>query len=156
MGIADDLIEQLEATWRMTRELIEVCPDEQWLDGDDVYFTPARQIYHLLDCAQCLCGNPPRPAPTPKPFGPHWDGPVLQLPTRQQLHVLLDKVQRDATAWISSLSKEEIIMPSHPTVTLEGKTPLTQVIYAIRHNQYHLAVVNSEMRRRDLPRMQWR
>ena len=156
MSIADDLIEQLEATWRMTEELIDACPDQQWSDGKDRYFVPACQMYHLLDCAQCLCGNPPKPPPTPKPFGPHWNGPVQQLPTRQQLRGLLETVRRDAAAWIRSLSDTDLTSPAHPTVTLKGSTPLGQAIYAIRHNQYHLAVVNAEMRRRNLPRMQWR
>ena len=156
MSIADDLIGQLEATWIMTQELIDACPDESWHVGQERYFVPACQLYHLLDCAQCLCGNPPKPAPTPKPFGAHWNGPENEIPTREQLRGLLEKVRHDAAAWIRGLSDADLTSVGHPTVTREGSTPFGQVIYAIRHNQYHLAVVNSEMRRRGLPRMQWR
>jgi hypothetical protein len=149
MEMTEILLEQLERTWGMVAELIEACPDEEWRKGDSAYFVPGCQLYHLLDCAQCLCGNPPTPPPTPKTYGPHWE--AAGLPTREQLRGMLEKARGDARAWISGYSDEEL-----GTRKVRNRTVLEQIVYAIRHNQYHVAVVNAEMRRRGLPRMAWK
>ena len=150
----EQLLLELNATWVQARELIEGCPNEQWREGDYVYFVPARQMYHLIDCATILLGNPPKRPPTPKPFGSHWDGPVEALPSQGQLLDLLGRVEADARDWIGGLSESKWV-DSDIGLSTE-KTPLAHVVYAIRHNAYHLAIVNGEMRRRGLARMTWR
>ncbi len=152
MTIAQLLAEQLDSTWKMTHQLIEACPDDEWRLGNQPFFVPGRQLYHLLDCAATLLANPPRLPPTPKPFGPHWDGPAEAIPTQAQLLQLLEQAQKDAAAWLRSLSDTDCVQEGQPGVTPQ---PLRHVVYVMRHNQYHLGVSDAEMRRRGLKGMTW-
>jgi hypothetical protein len=65
-----------------------------------------------------------------------------------------EEVEAKVKQWLLKRSDEEFFQPQ-TICEWTGATVLDRAIYALRHTQHHTGQINSELRRRGLPRGEW-
>ena len=153
--ISESIIENLSLTWKMYKEAINNIPDEEWKTGEIDYLIPARQILHGIETLDYYSTT----APDIYTHGYRFNldrqrAPAEQLPSKDQLFMYLDEVKEKMEAWINGLEDEMFHSPEQ-MYPWTGSTLLGRVLYAIEHSRHHLGELNGELRRRDLPRVNW-
>lgn len=152
--IGDVVARQFDRTWKTLRQAITNMSDEQWRQSDHDWLTPARLAYHIVETADFYSEN------TPKDFnwgalGGDWEGsPASELPSQQQILDLLDRVQPKVKNWLADINETEWF-EAETEFPWTGKTLLDRALYSMRHAQHHVAQINAELRRRDLPCGEW-
>jgi len=155
ISIAAELAGQFDRTWRMFRQAVERFPQDQWLAGDVTSLVPARQAYHVVEMADYFTSPAPDQFAWCR-FGSFWDtSRVQKLPSRQELLAYLEEVQQRVDAWLGGRTDEEMLSPD-ALFGWTGQSLLGRAVHLLRHTQHHLAEMNAELRRRNLPILDWR
>jgi hypothetical protein len=140
----------------MYYEAMEKIPEQHWRSGEIDYLIPARLVYHVLETADFYSSVSPKEFPWGKRFGVDcFDSPPESLPSRDEAQKYHEEVRRKVREWIlglgnSGLLEEETEFP------WTGSVVLGRVLYVLGHYRQHFGELNAELRRRGLPRVEWR
>ena len=66
----------------------------------------------------------------------------------------LEHVRTQVNDWLAGKADGDLLAPQ-TAFPWTGPNILSRCIYVIRHTQAHIGEINSELRRRGLPRIQW-
>lgn len=153
--ISDALLSQFDRTWEMLRCSIERLTDEQWRTAPNERMVPARWAYHAIRSADGYAGESRESSVLVGLEGINWETAApAALPGRQDLLAYLDKVAAKMRARISSLSEEELLGPTGFPWT--GESILEQMIYTLRHTQYHLGELAAALRFHGADQAEWK
>ena len=160
LGVSTDIVEevrtQFRLQWATLRDMMQKIPDQQWASGEIDYLVPARLIYHILGATDVYANN--RGYEEYKPlrrFTLDWKTvPAAQLPDRGQLLKSVDLMEKTVTQWLDGLG-DQGLLEDEDSYTWTGDKKLGRAMYLLRHTQGHIGEVNSELRRRGLPRGKW-
>ena len=155
MTINKALIDAFKRNWKMYQDAVQNIPDRHWKTGDIEYLIPARIVYHVLECADFYTN------PTPKEFiwGHRFNidyekAPAEQMPTKEQTKIYLKEMIEKVDNWLNE-SSDSNTLSTEKEFPWTGKTKLGRAIYLLVHCRQHLGEINAELRRRQLPRIQW-
>lgn len=151
------LREQFDRTWAMWRAEIGNIPAAEWRRGEIDYLIPVRHACHVLETVDFYTGELPADHfPWGQRYDGDWEGsPAASLPDRPALLALLDDVTELFDARLAALTDEELCAPA-PTFPWAGGSRLSCLLYLLRHTQHHLGELHAELRRRGLPRAEWK
>jgi len=152
--IADALQNQFDRTWQMLRCSIERLTDEQWRTAPNERMIPARWAFHAIRSVDGYAGES-RESFTPVGLEDiSWEAASEALPSRQVILEYLEKAAEKMRARISSLSEEELLGPTGFPWT--GESILEQMIYTLRHAQYHLGELAAALRYHGADEAEWK
>ena len=152
--IGEVLARQYDRVWGTLRDAISQLSDEQWRASECAWLAPVRQAYHLVETAEFYGGE------TSKGYkfgslGGNWEeSPAAELPAQQQVLELIDRVQPRLRRWLTECSDSDFLA-EETDFQWTGGTRLDRALYSLRHSQHHLGQINTELRRRGLPRGKW-
>lgn len=154
--MGEALLEAFKLIWEMYDDALENIPGEHWSTGEIDYLIPARQVYHAVETADFYS----RDSPEDFPWGQRFDGrcfdfPPEELPTRERAQEYHDEVRVKVTDWIRGLDALGILARER-SFPWTGSVVLGRVLYLLGHYRQHLGELNAELRRRGLPRVEWR
>ena len=156
LTIVESVIEAFTLTWDMYKDAIENIPDEHWRTGDISYLVPARLIYHVLEASDFYSGSASEGFPWGYRFKVDWESASPeQLPTKEQARAYLQEMQEKVGSWLGGMEDLELLSPE-TEFTWTGSTVLGRALYLLVHCRQHLGEINAELRRRGLPRIEWR
>lgn len=157
ISIGTELAEQYARAWQMLRSAVRELPEEQWRSGEVTSLVPARHACHVVETADFYSAAvPPDQFGWGRRIGGFWDAmPAGKLPPQGQLLEYLDEVARNIDSWLRASSDQDLLSPEE-LFPWTGRTVLGRALYLLRHIQHHLAEINAELRRRDLPILDWR
>ena len=155
-AMADALVDHFQRTWGMLRRATENFPEEAWTDGGKARMSPARIGYHLLMAAERYCWQGPVDEFMAKrEFGLNWlTTPLEELPARSQLLKHLQTMEAKVIGWLREHGDTGLI-GRKPAFAWTGDCALGQALYLLRHQMYHAAELNAELRRRGVPTADW-
>ena len=86
------------------------------------------------------------------------DATPEQFPTREQVLEYMNEMQTRVEAWLKGMKDSDLLSPdtSFDSPPRMGGSVLGRAMYLLRHSQHHLGELNGELRRRELPRAEWR
>ena len=155
--IRDALIDHFDRSWTMLRDAINTFPADQWRAGEVDHLIPARHAAHLIECNDFYTGAaPPDQYPWGKILGCDWeDSAAEDLPTQERCLAAIGQIQQKVGDWLGNLTDEALLAPqdAHPWT---GCDMLSRSLYMLRHMHHHLGELDTELRRRGLPRPKWR
>lgn len=156
MNVSEALLESFILVWEMYDEAFETIPEEHWRMGEIDYLIPARQVYHAVQAADFYSGSNPDDFPWAQRFGGGcFDSPPERLPTREQSREYHDEVRVKVTDWI--LGMEDLkVLSREGAFPWTGSVVLGRVLYLLSHYRQHFGELNAELRRRGLPRIEWK
>jgi|WetSurMetagenome_2_1015567.scaffolds.fasta_scaffold273384_1 hypothetical protein len=152
--IADALLHQFDRTWEMLRCSIERLTDEQWRTAPNERMVPARWAYHAIRSADVYAGENRESFSLTGLAGGNWEAAPEDLPSRQDILKYLGQVEAKMRARISSLSEEQLLGPTGFPWT--GESILEQMIYILRHIQYHLGELAAALRSHGANQAEWK
>lgn len=159
MTIGVALLEHYTKLWEMCRAAIKEIPEEHWRSGDVDYLIPSRLIYHTLEAAEFYGRGTPKGfdwGGNQRRFGVDWEAATPeQLPTPEQSLLYLDEVQAIVEKWLKEASDSDMLVPD-TEYPWTGGSVMARALYLLRHIQGHIGEINAELRRRELPRINWR
>ncbi|MBM3476719.1 MAG: DinB family protein [Armatimonadetes bacterium] len=142
--IGDSLAAQFARCWEMLRDVVRKTPEERWRADANPQFTPARWALHAVQAVDAYqCTSLAEVDWTPR-FCHGLDGPVEQLPTRDQLLTYLDEVAASLETRLCGMTDEEMLSP--PPFHWTGATYLEHWLYGLRHTHSHLGELNMLLR----------
>ncbi|MFC2173181.1 DinB family protein [Acidobacteriota bacterium] len=148
--------EQFACAWNMLREAVVSFPGNQWQNGEINYFFPARLAYHVIETVDYYCRDVLEGFQWGHRFGVDWESADPdRLPAQAPVLEYLDETQQCVSAWLHRLGDQGLVSPDE-VFHQEGYTHLDRALYVLRHIHQHLGELCSELRKRDLPRPQWR
>ena len=159
MSVKDAIVKQFDATWRELRKACEQIPDDQWATADVQLLMPGRQVLHAIGCAQGY-GRDEEPnwlEVCSAFWGRDMDWEAVaadDLPGQQDMLAYLEHVRQGIDAWLADKTDADLLAPQ-TVFPWTGPNILSRCIYVIRHTQAHIGEINSELRRRGLPRIKW-
>lgn len=151
------LREQFSRCWAMWRVEIENISDEQWQSGDIDYLIPVRHACHIAETADFYTGDiaVDRFSWGTAYGGGDWEGTAASaLPDRLATLALLEQMSILVDARLAAISETQLHTPSIFPWT--GATLLDALLYLLRHTQHHLGEMHAELRRRNIPRAEWK
>jgi hypothetical protein len=151
-----ELKEQFQRQWKTLNELVAGLPDVQWKAGELVYLVPARLIYHILAGVEVYARSSSyEEYKSHQIFTLDWDKASLeQLPSRQNIIECMQDMAAIVGGWLDSLGNEGLLA-NNEGFEWTGPRKLGRAVYLLRHTQNHIGELNSELRRRGLPRGKW-
>jgi len=153
--IGETLEEQFDRVWRSLRDALVRFPDEQLASASDPWLAPVRQAFHVIDAVSAYADPDPETWEQSN-LSRTWDtAPVEAFPRREELLAALDTVEAKAKVWLEGMTDEEWT-EDQTKIPWAGATSLDRALYALRHTQYHVALIHNELRRLGLPRPAWR
>lgn len=153
--ISESLLEAFTLTWDMYEDAIKNIPKEHWRTGDIGYLIPARLVYHALETADFYSGSKPDGFPWGRRFNVDcWDASPEQLPIKDQALEYHKELQEKIGGWLRGT--EDSMLSAETAFPWTGSTVLGRVLYLLAHYRQHMGEINAELRRRGLPRIQWR
>ncbi len=156
MGIGEALLEAFKLIWEMYDEAFETVPEEHWRAGEIDYLIPARQVYHAVQAADFYSGSSPDGFPWAQRFGGGcFDSPPEGLPTKEQTREYHDEVRVKVTDWIRGMEDTKVLS-QEGAFPWTGSVVLGRVLYLLGHYRQHFGELNAELRRRGLPRIEWK
>lgn len=151
--IGQCIADQFDRVFSSLRDAIGKCPDDQWISGDVDWLIPARQAFHAVRSADFYRHRSREEFHCP--IAGDWEKtPLAELPARPALLEYLQHTQGAMKQWLTQQS-DEAILADEKAFPWTGRTILDRAVYALRHVEHHLAQINSELRRRNLPRGKW-
>jgi hypothetical protein len=145
---------QFDRVWTMLRQALDRCSDEQLRSAQIPWLAPARQAFHIIDNASFYL----HPDPDAFKWGRlcrAWATCAFdELPDRTEIRATLEAVERKTCVWLSSMSDTQWTAEQEK-MPWTGKTMLDRALYALRHTQHHVGLINCELRRLGLPRPEW-
>jgi len=156
MAIGEVVAGQFARAWETLVEAIHQFPAEQWRTGETETLIPARLAYHLIEAAEFYSGTTSEGFAWGRRFGADWEGAEPdQLPTQEQVLIYLEETQTRVDAWLRGMADADLLA-ADSSFLWTGSTTLDRALYLLRHNQHHVGELNAELRRRRLPRAEWR
>ncbi len=153
--IGSVLARQFACILHSLRDALSHLDDQQWRTGEIEFLVPARQTYHLLELADFFVSDGPDRFKW-NPLGiPDVASFPDQFPSQDKMLAYLALVEERVAAWLTSRSDPDLLGPN-PVFHWTGPTLLDHAVYSLRHAQHHVGLLNSELRRRGLPRGEWR
>jgi len=154
--ITETLIEQFSRTWKELKQAVQKTPAEQWVKGNSNYLKPARLAYHILFVADMYATHMGYEEYKPhRKYKLDWEGtPASQLPTQAQTLILIDETADTVSQWLHNLGDAGLLM-EETQYPWTGKAKLGRAIYTLRHNQWHIAEINTLLRERGLEPGDW-
>jgi len=155
-AIVNELKDQFQRQWKTLHDLVSDLPDEQWRAGDIVHLVPARLTYHILAGTEVYARSTSyQEYKSRQIFTLDWEVALLEeLPTRKKTLMHIEDRQKATSAWLESLGDEGLV-ESNQGFEWTGSRKIGRVVYLLRHTQNHIGELNSELRRRGLPRGKW-
>lgn len=156
-SIADALIDHFNRAWDMIVEAVGCFPDSEWHQAHEERMVPVRIAYHvLLDTERYTWTCDPDDYLAGRKFNLNWEQtPVEDLPTRDECVEHLESMKVRTVDWLRQLG-DEGLTTSPPTWPWTGARAVGQALYQLRHLQHHIADLNVELRRRNLPMVAWK
>ncbi len=154
--LVDELKDQFRRQWRTIRELVANVPEEQWKVGEIAPLIPARLIYHILSGIEVYARSTSYEEYKAKQcFTLDWEScRAEELPDREGTLRKTDGMQESVERWLDELGDERL-MDKDEGFPWTGNHRVGRVVYLLRHTQNHIGEINSELRRRELPRGRW-
>lgn len=155
-SISASLLESLGLTWGMYEEAIRGIPEEHWRRGEIDHLIPARLVYHALETAEFYSGESPDGFPWGERFGADpWDAQPGRLPSKGETLEYHREVAEKVRGWLMGLNDSQLLS-EETSFPWTGSTVLGRALYLLVHYRQHLGEINGELRRRGLPRIEWR
>ena len=156
MAIRKSLADAFKRNWGMCQDAVKNIPDEEWRGGSVEYLIPARIVYHVLDCVDFYSNPTPREFVAGHRFNidPEKATPE-HLPSIEQTQIYLGEMIKKVDGWLQGLSDSALLSPERE-FPWTGHTKLGRIIYLLVHCRQHMGELNAELRRRELPRIEWR
>ena len=156
MTIRESLVEAFKRNWDMYHEVVNKIPDEHWRTGDIEYLIPARIVYHVLECVDFYTNPTPEGFVWGHRFNIDWEKmSPEQMPTKAQTKKYLREMIEKTNSWFKELSDSDLLS-EEKAFDWTGKAKLGRAIYLLVHSRQHIGEINAELRRRGLPRIEWR
>jgi hypothetical protein len=154
--IVNALKDQFQRQWRTIREIAGSLSDEQWKSGDIIHLVPARLVYHILSGTEVYARSTSyEEYKSHQRFALDWQTvPAEELLNREKTLLYVEEMEKAVSDWLQSLGDEGIV-EADEGFPWTGATKLGRTVYLLRHTQNHIGEINSELRRRDLPRGKW-
>jgi uncharacterized damage-inducible protein DinB len=153
---AAEVADQFRRAFAMLRGSIEAFPDEEWRKGDVDLLIPCRQVWHVVEAVEYYLSEYPGEFKWGHRFDGDWEGtPAGELPSQEGMLAYLDEMASTVEQWLKSLGDEGLLEPQKG-FSWTGTCPLGRALYVLRHTQHHLAMMNTELRRRGIERPKWR
>jgi hypothetical protein len=162
LTMVDELIDQFGRTWQELRDALVKTPASEWRRADAVsgaetdYLVPARLAYHILRTTDMYATHMGY-----EEYKPHrkytldnWEGPVEALPEREEVFTFVNECEVQVKEWLLDLS-EEGLMEEEEKYPWTGAHKLGRALYLLRHNQWHIAEINTLLRLRGLEPGDW-
>ena len=153
----DELKDQFHRQWDMLHDLIAGLPEEQWKAGDVASLVPARLLYHILAGTEVYARSTTyEEYRSRQRFTLDWQvAPAAQLPNTADTLELLAAMREATDKWLESLG-DEGLAATDEGFPWTGTRKIGRALYLLRHSQNHIGELNSELKRRNLPRGKWR
>lgn len=151
--LVDAVNRQGACVYKMLREAIAKCPEDQWRQGRHDFFIPARLAFHAVQSIDFHLDARPKEFPWNR-FGIDWEEcPAEALLSQPALLDYLDEVQAKAEGRVEVMGVEGLLGPDYAGFF---PTALEHVLYTLRHVQHHLGQINAELKTRGLSPAKWR
>jgi hypothetical protein len=154
--VANELKEQFRRQWVALRGLMSSLPEGQWRSGELAHLVPARLLYHILSGTEVYARSTSyEEYKASQRFPQDWQfAPVEALPDEHAALGHIGHMESQVEEWLESLGDEGLMGPD-PGFPWTGTNKLGRALYLLRHSQNHIGELNSELRRRGLPRGKW-
>jgi hypothetical protein len=155
LEIVDQLVDHFGRTWQELRGAILKTPAEEWLLGTTDYLIPARLAYHIVFSADLYAIQMGY-----EEYKPHrkymldWECASEDLPSREDLFGFINETEATVKQWLIDLG-DEGLLEAETQYRWTGKLRLGRALYALRHNQWHIAEINTILRERGLDPGDW-
>jgi len=143
--IAATLSAQFDCVWATFRDALSHLDEEQFVTGDIEWLMPRNLAYHIVETADFYSSDC-----EPESFS--WGH--ITAKNKEQMLAYTQQIEAKVKQWLHQHSDEQFFQPQ-TICQWTGATLLDRAIYALRHTQHHTAQINSELRRRGLPRGEW-
>jgi uncharacterized damage-inducible protein DinB len=136
---------------------VNSIPDDQWKVGEIAQLVPARLLYHILSGTEVYARSCSYEEYKSRcMFKLDWqDAAAAELPARHAALGYIDEMEKRVGEWLDELG-DEGLLSSDEGFPWTGTRKLGRALYLMRHTQNHAGDMNSELRRRGLPRGKWR
>ncbi|MCU0520778.1 MAG: DinB family protein [Anaerolineae bacterium] len=154
LDIVDELLDQFGRTWQQLRDAIIKTPAGEWRRGKDAMI-PARLAYHVVRTADIYATH--RGYEEHKPHRRYrldWEGPVEALPERDEVFTFVNECEAMVREWLITLG-DEGLMEAETQYAWTGTRRLGRALYLLRHNQWHIAEINTLLRERGFEAGAW-
>ncbi len=151
--IAGSLQREFGRAWRMLRDAITYCPDEEWRAGTHPFLIPARLAFHIIQAVDFHLDASPSAYDWGR-FGFDWEeAEAVELPSKTAVLGYLDDVRTKAESWVQLHADTGLIGPDLP----HGHflSALEHASYVLRHTMYHLGHLDAELHRRGCCSPEW-
>ncbi len=154
--ITETLIEQFSRTWKELKQAVQKTPVEQWILGSSNYLKPARLAYHIVFVADMYATHMGYEEYKPhRKYKLDWEStPVEQLPKQAQMMTVIEETALSVTQWLTDLG-DAGLLEKEVDYPWTGQNKLGRAIYTLRHNQWHIAEINTLLRERGLEPGDW-
>lgn len=154
--VVNELKEQFRRQWAALRGLLVSLPAGQWRNGEITPLVPARLLYHILSGTEVYARSTSyEEYKANQQFSLDWQMALVEgLPDEQAALGHIGRMERQVEGWLDSLGDDGLMAPD-PGFPWTGTIKLGRAMYLLRHTQNHLGELNSELRRRGLPRGKW-
>ena len=166
LTIVDELIDQFGRTWQELRDALTKTPAPEWRranpgGGDAVpgaetdYLIPARLAYHILRTTDMYATHMGYEEYKPhRKYTLDWEGPVDALPDREEVFTFVNECEVQVKEWLLDLG-DEGLLEEEDKYPWTGERKLGRALYLLRHNQWHIAEINTLLRLRGLEPGEW-
>jgi hypothetical protein len=145
------LAAQFDRNWEMWRATIARFSDDEWRTAPRDRMLPVRWAYHAIQTVDFYMGE------NPESFDwetrADWGGDLCQLPNQKELLAYIDAMQAKIHQRLDSANDEEMLRPTAFPWT--GHSLLQQMLYLLRHTQYHLGELAMLLRLRGDNEAEW-
>ena len=151
--LTSSVARQFDRMWKSLADAIGHWPADAWQSGDVDFLIPVRLALHAIEAVDFYTQAGPKEFQ--RRTSGNWEfSPATELPPQAEMLDYLATVHTKTRRWLESLGSERLLAEQSEYVWT-GPTALDRAVYALRHGQHHLGQINSELRRRNLPRGEW-
>lgn len=143
---ADSLREQLDRTWAALRHGIQLCPEAIWAAPTAHVGSPSWLAFHTIVHWERLSGC--KRSPSGKGLSDN------NLPSKDQALAYLHEVGARVENWL--MNREDSQFAKQPKRATVGTTLLSGCLYFLRHNQHHIADLQTILRKHGIAARLWR
>lgn len=154
--MTNDILMQFHRAWTMLRDAVEPWSAEQWASGDVDFLIPVRHAVHAAEAALFYACETPKDFPWGEATQGDWEGaPANELTSREDAPDLINRAEKAFEVWLKAQG-DAGLLAAETAFKWTGPTKLARTLYVLRHVQHHVAVMNTELRRRGLPTAKWK
>lgn len=153
MTIAASLQREFDRVWRMLRDAITYCPDEEWRAGTHPFLIPARLAFHVVQAVDHHLGDNPSAYDWGR-FGFDWkEAKAVELPGKPAVLGYLEDIRVKVEEWVQHHGDAGLMGPDVPHQYFGSA--LEHASYVLRHTMYHLGHLDAELHRRGCYSPEW-